>query len=129
MRPLFGEETYLKMLSENLWVQRFFPRPLESAGLMRKSKFLGGLAKMQEFIFKKKFGNKMEQWLADYHKKRHQVRLKTLGPESSVVVNDRMLKYHNVDKRAEIARGFRQRFEEIMDDPDVQRDVRDAAQN
>jgi hypothetical protein len=116
MRPLFGEETYLKVITENRWIQRFFPRSLEVAGPFRKSKFLRSLAKMQEFIFKKKIGNKMESWLAQYHQERHQERLKTLGPEASVVVNDRMLKYHNVDKRAEIAGRFQQRFEELMAD-------------
>jgi hypothetical protein len=115
MKPLYGEEVYQRVIEENLWIRRFFPRQVEVGGLMKKNVFLKGVGRLQEMIFNKKLGDKLERWLNENHMKRHQVKLKNLGAESSVVVSERMLKYHNEDKRAEIARRFQQRFEEVTE--------------
>jgi hypothetical protein len=116
MKPLFGEEVYAKVVAENSWIQRFFPRPAESREFLPKSGFLRAFGRVQEFIFGKKVGDKLEAWLSKYHKERHQRRLGELGAASSVVVNDSMLKYHNVDKRAEIAERFAKKVEEVIQD-------------
>jgi hypothetical protein len=113
MRPLYGESVYLKMLSQNKWIQNYFPRPVEVDDMWKEKGLLSFVKKVQESVMKRKIGDKIENWLESYQKKRYQKRISTLGENASVVVNEKMLKYHNVDKRADIAQKFKERLEAI----------------
>ncbi len=114
LRPLYGAETYEKLLEQNKWVQKYFPRPLEIGEFWPENKFFKLIAGAGEKLWRGKAGNRIEEWLASKQYRRHHRNIKKLGPESSVVVTDKMLKFHNIDRRKEFARRFQQRFEEVM---------------
>lgn len=72
------------------------------------------LARFKEKFLNGKTGDRLEKWLDGEHHRRHQRRLASLGPEASVIVSERMLKFHNVDRRKEICERFAKRVDEVI---------------
>ncbi|MBU1495047.1 MAG: hypothetical protein KJ956_13905, partial [Actinobacteria bacterium] len=59
------------------------------------------LKKIFEWILNGWLGNLIEKLLKKTFKKKTLHKMKHLGPEANVIVNDDMLKFHNHDKRKE----------------------------
>jgi hypothetical protein len=117
LKPLFGREIYERILEENRWVEKYFPmRDLKTdeRTLMKEGGFLKKVAGLKEKMLSGKIGDRLEKWLSDKHMERHQRRIGSLGPEASVVISPSMLKFHNLDRRKEIAQRFASRFEAVM---------------
>jgi hypothetical protein len=115
MKPLYGRETYEKLLAENGWIKKYFPRPMEKCEFWMENRSLKAIARVKEKVWEGKMGNRIEAWLAAMQYKRYHRNIKKLGPEASVIVSEKMLKFHNVDRRSQYAQRFRQRFEEMME--------------
>ena len=93
LKPLFGKRTYEEFISKNSWIRRKImvgDMKLKEGGLIQK---------LGEFILNGVIGDRLERWLEEVHVKRHKKRI--FGAESSVIVTKNMLKFHNIDKRAE----------------------------
>lgn len=114
MKPLYGREVYEKLILENSWIKKYFPREMVIGEFWPDGKLLKGAARIKEKLWAGKTGDCVEAWLAAKHYARHQRNLKKLGTEASVIVNEKMLKFHNTDRRNQYAQKFRQRFEEVM---------------
>lgn len=119
LKPLYGEEVYERLLMENRWMQKFFPRPVEVEETWKANRFLRGFGRVQECIYRKNLGDRLEEWTMRKQLERYHRSLKNLGPESSVIVNEKMLKFHNIDRRREFAERFRKRYEDVMMDVTV----------
>jgi len=117
LRPVFGNEIYLKMMRENAWIGSYFPHrdfvTADNAALKPEVGVLAGVARFKEKLLNGKAGDRLEKWLAAKHLERHQRRLSTLGPDASVIVSEKMLKFHNRDRRKEISEKFAKRFKEV----------------
>ncbi len=130
LKPVYGEAVYEELLRQNTWIQKYFPRSVElengaeddgndsaaadSSRVLKNRPFLRGIAGLQEKIYDKKLGDKLEAWIAGKQMARHQRNFRELGPDASVVVSDSMLKFHNIDRRREFAEKFQKRYQEIM---------------
>lgn len=111
LRPLYGLETFKKLLQSNEWLKSYFAQSLEDnrkqdvvfsqrAGVFRISAFVW------EFLLGGFLGDMLERALSRGHMKRHVKRSASLQGESSVIVSNAMLKYHNVDRREEYKQKF-----------------------
>jgi len=114
LKPVYGVETWEKLLIENQWIRKYFPRTVEKVEFWPERRILKWSAAVKEKIWNGKMGNRVEAWLADKQYKRYQRNLKKFGSEASVIVSEKMLKFHNLDRRREFSEKFRQRFEEVM---------------
>jgi len=118
LKPVFGMDVHERMMEQNDWIRKYFPHRQFKADMpvvIKDGGLLKSIAGLKEKVLNGKIGDSLENYLAERHFQRHQRKLSALGPEASVVVSDKMLKFHNVDRRKEIARRFGKRFEELMD--------------
>lgn len=109
LRPVCGLATYKKFLSENAWASEYFGGRAVGPGLniMKTAIVAKIISAFFEFLLNGKLGSMVEEKLRKIQFKRHQVNLSKFGQESSIIVTEKMLKFHNVDKRHEIARKFK----------------------
>jgi len=77
-------------------------------------KFYSFLKSIFEFFLGGRFGDFLEMQLRKWHLKRFEKRKKSLGITADVVVNDEMLKFHNVDRRGEFNDLFFENYGEII---------------
>lgn len=113
MRPIYGHETYEKFVHENFWIRKYFQRTLSVRQVFWKDNFLRLFAKLKESLWKGKWGDVIEKKLRDVQMKRHQKNLTHLPSGASIVVSDHMLKFHNIDRRKDIAERFERRLKEL----------------
>jgi len=106
LKPVYGEETFAKFLQANNWTEKYFANPHMSREFWKSGRLFTIIARIKEFFLWGFIGNFYENFLAKKHLKRHAQKAAELGEESSVVVNRHILKYHNVDRRAE----YREKF-------------------
>jgi len=111
LRPIYGEKTFLEFLGKNKWSEKYFFDGINANGRKESSfwadsVFFSIFRVISEFVLGGFLGDILESVLSKKHLKRHQKKSVDLQGESSVVVNKYMLKYHNVDRRAE----YKQRF-------------------
>jgi hypothetical protein len=114
MKPVYGKECYEKLIAENSWIRKYFPRMAPDVEVWPEHRFFRAAGRIREKIWGGSLGNRIETWLAAKQFERHHRNVKKLGPEASVIVSEKMLKFHNVDRRQHYAEKFRQRFEETM---------------
>lgn len=115
MKPIYGREVYERLIAENGWIKKYFPRSVEEYEFRKENGFLKSIARAKEKVWGGRTGNRIEAWLAAKQYKRYHRNIKKLGPDASVIVSEKMLKFHNVDRRSQYAQKFRQRFEDMME--------------
>lgn len=113
MKPLYGRETYERFVKENFWISKYFERTLSMAHDYWCSNVLRMFAFMKELFWKGSFGDKIEMKFRHEQMKRHARKRDGLPSEASIVVSDHMLKFHNIDRRKDIAQRFRRRMKEL----------------
>ncbi len=101
--PLWGEDAYVKLCRENRHLLEAFPRL--SAKSMRFRKEVGRVQKLKESL-SFRWASNLAKWL-QAKKMQHLPVAQT--KESSIVVSDKMLKFHNKDRREE----FRDRWNKL----------------
>ena len=69
---------------------------------------------MKEKLWNGRWGDAIELKLKSIQLKRHKKNIADLPQEASIVVSDHMLKFHNIDRRKDIADRFEQRMEELL---------------
>ncbi len=114
MKPLYGRATYEKFVKENLWVEKYFGRTLSVAKDFWKPNALRFFGLLRELIFKGKLGDFFERKLQSAQMKRHAHHAAHLPSEASVVVSGHMLKFHNIDRRKDIALRFEKKLNELF---------------
>ena len=114
MKPVYGETTYRKFMDANSWIGEYFHHHAGfSHDFWQRGKVTGTMASVLEFLMKGRIGSFIEKLLESYQRKRHRKKISTLPESASIVVNSHMLKFHNIDRRKEIARKFHERLREI----------------
>jgi len=114
LKPIFGVDVFNSFIASNAWIKNYFPsRQLNGFVSSKDGGILKSIAGLKEKILNGSIGDTLEKFLATKHLQRFKLRLATLGPHASVVVNEKMLKFHNIDRRKEIAKKFAARFEEL----------------
>lgn len=115
LQPILGEKMYQNFLAQNSWVKKFFRHDLKpNLKKLQKNSWLISLGKAGEFILKGKIGDFFEKKLWNWQRKRHQQNEQNLGLGSSVIINENMLKFHNIDRRQEFSEKFRKKFSELV---------------
>jgi len=109
--PLYGEKFWKKFVVANSWVKNYLPNFLEQSGLIVKN---FSLVKM---IFEKLFlGPHWESLFRKIQKHFLPENLKeaaSLRTDKSVVINNKMLKFHLVDRRNEYKDKYLQKIEDL----------------
>lgn len=103
MRPIYGFETYNKFIEKNqFWVYEKYKLELKKKNTEdfyfkkeSKSKIFF------EFLFKRKCGKLLENFISKKFKKRTITKYKNIKDKSGTIISDDILKFHNKDKRKE----------------------------
>lgn len=111
LKPFFGIKTYNAFVTENLWIKKYFPN--WNGYLMENKRgfdFAHVGSKAQEIALNNFFGDFLESKLKKWHLERLNSRKESLSQRADVVVNDYLLKFHNVDRRAEFNARFFEKY-------------------
>jgi len=111
LEPLVGNVNMV--IKENSWLNRFFGQLNQRISGKNLSIRKNWLAKFSEFILARNFGDLLEIKLAKYFKKRYLINKASLGEKASVIVSERVLKYHNLDRRADFKKSWEERLERL----------------
>ena len=114
MKPIYGRETYEKFVRENFWVHNYFGRTLSLPQSFGNTNILRFFAWLKELLWRGKWGDAIEKKLQAAQMKRHQRNLAGLPSEASIAVSEHMLKFHNIDRRKDIAERFERRMKELL---------------
>lgn len=114
LKPVIGSTVYDRFLNENLWakcgkVQIYSNKKF----LMDKRDVLQGMGLIGERILSSRFGDFMESRLEKIHLKRYEKRKAILGKKADVIINRSMLKFHNIDRRADFNSNYFQKMKEL----------------
>ncbi len=125
LKPLYGMKTYESFLQANPWIKNYFPQQEErellsgneGQQLLKISKLFSMIRNMWERLLKGKLGNWLENHLREIHMGRFKKNAPKIssnaskeGAESSIVINDDMLKFHNIDRRKEFTEKFKRKM-------------------
>ncbi len=113
MKPLYGERCYHTFMAKNLWLKKYFQYPLFYDGDFLRQTSLKIFGDFWEFLLKGKFGDWLEKKLYFLQQKRHQKNIALIAPNASVMVEKNILKFHNLDRRAEIQRKFEEKMRDL----------------
>lgn len=121
LQPILDNSLYKNFIQKNeIWIKKKYglvppllgevrrgtvPKPHQTFPSNKSSNPLyqgGFISKFLEKILNGKFGNFIENKLKTKLKPRAEKKAKLAGPESSIIISDQMLKFHNHDKRKEI---------------------------
>jgi len=115
MRPLFGQKTYREFMSKNDWIHEHFDYEIDQQKhLINKSAKLNKIQRILEWPAKGKFGDLLEKVLGYWQKKRANKKRLKLDDPSGVIVNNHMLKFHNIDMRKKFQQLWALRFNQFQ---------------
>lgn len=121
LTPIFDEEeTYERFLRSNLWVREYLPNFIQCSPVPRRSiklnRFFSFLKSRVEKLLLGKLGDLFEKTVKQYQLKILPNNLKNLAnqPGFAVVINDKMLKFHDSDRRAEYREQFERRLASLL---------------
>lgn len=108
LRPFYGEKTFQDFIAANRWVEDYFPYGFNVNKNVFKSgsRILALWRAVLEFVLNLSFANFIEKHLHKMQLKRHHHNQKNLGEKADVIINEKMLKFHNIDRRKEFAQKF-----------------------
>jgi hypothetical protein len=98
LKPVYGFDVMKKFIKANGSITQKFPN-LDFFSEVRPVDGVCMIKRVKEFLLGGKVGDFIESRLRIFHINRLKKRADLLKIEASVVVNDRMLKFHNTDRR------------------------------
>ena len=111
LKPIFGKDLYEKFLRKN---DADFPDDRYNGVFIKpENRLFNALKAVQEFILKGRIGNFIEKRLEHLHIQRYEKNKAGLTDKSSVVVSEKMLKFHNIDRREEFNGRFLERYQKF----------------
>jgi hypothetical protein len=114
LRLVYGKDIYHEFMAHNEWLKRYFPITPQPHKPWKKGVIFSIIGKFLEFVFGGKMGDRIELMFSQKHHQRHSLRKGELGPQSSVVISDHMLKYHNIDRRSNFTDRFMTIYRRLM---------------
>ena len=113
MKPIIDDGVSVEFLYENLWAKRFFT---ESEDFVVDTSRITGtksfFSKVLEKMLGDGFGDFLELKLKSWQLRRARKKACLAGESSSLIVEEHILKFHNVDRRREYRRLWIQRHGE-----------------
>lgn len=118
--PILDRGVYNKFIKENQWVRDFLPNHIKYEPILFERKFskifiLDILRRFLEKIFEGKLGNLVERWFKKIQilkmKKNFQSHIQK--DNTDVVISDKMLKFHEIDRRTLIRGLFEKKIAQI----------------
>lgn len=100
------ENIYRRFYKRNEWFRQQVPYGMGNMLASERTWFARSVCSLLEFVLSGWFGNVLESRFEKRHLERFEEQKQRLGEEADVVVNRKMLKFHNVDKRDEFNRTF-----------------------
>ena len=107
MIPVIDDGISIDFLKENIWAKRFFEDGIDfsfnknevgNTFLRRKSRAIFG------WILNKRFGDFLERRLKSWQLKRARRKMDSSEAGASLIVDDHILKFHNIDRRSDYRR-------------------------
>lgn len=108
------DSIYTDFYANNAWFVDLLPSGMGEKAASKKRFFSGAVKSVMEFLLTGFVGDWFENFLRKRDLKRFEKRKSSLGPDSDVVVSDRMLKFHNIDRRSAYNRQFFERYERLF---------------
>jgi len=122
LQPVCGDyQTYIDLMDHNRkFLERFFATPLNyqkrhyraNRGWVRK------IRRFRERILRGKFGKWLEGKLRSWQMKRMQAKLEKMskneGKEANIIISDKILKFHNIDRREYYKKRWIKKVKEVI---------------
>lgn len=103
MIPLIDDGVSKEFLDKNLWAKRYFENEsdffIKTDGVIKNSKFNSFWNKIFHAIFSGKFGDFIEKRIKSWQIKRAKNKMGKADSGASLIVEDHVLKFHNIDRR------------------------------
>ncbi|MEK7085592.1 MAG: hypothetical protein AAB953_01080 [Patescibacteria group bacterium] len=100
LKPILDDGVSKVLLEKNIWIKKYFDNEedfeMNKEYLMENKSFV---SKIFEWILSGRFGNFCENLLKRWQLKMVEKRGKTVGKEADWIINDHILKFHNIDRR------------------------------
>ncbi len=121
LQPVYQRENcYAKFLEANSWLKKYFPNfiPRELGVNLRveDSPASKAIFESKEYLYQGKFGDWVEARLKRFQLKKMSQKKKDLAVvgDNRVIISDKMLKFHESDRRLEYLERFEQKREELL---------------
>jgi len=118
--PILDRGVYDKFIQENQWVRGFLPNYIKYEPVLFERKFfkifiLDILKKFLEKILEGKFGNLIEEWFKKIQilKMKNNFHSRMQKDNTDVVISDKMLKFHEIDRRILVRDLFEKKMVQI----------------
>ncbi|MBD3330312.1 hypothetical protein GF354_02150 [Candidatus Peregrinibacteria bacterium] len=98
LTPVINNNCYADFINANSWAIKSNFHSKEGYVLSRNL-FLWIFNSFFTFLFKGRFGNKLERSLSDWQLKRAKTKGEKLNDKSGIIIKPTLLKFHNVDRR------------------------------
>jgi len=106
--PIIDDGVYDKFIAANRWIYDYnvvldaYKKPKHSKSFFKR---------ILEYLFKGRVGDAVEKRLMNWQINRSGKKAEKLGDKASIVISKNMLKFHNIDRRAEFKRRWYQRYD------------------
>ncbi len=115
MVPLIDRSFSKDFLEKNFWIEDYFESSLrldtsKVLPLSTFKRFLNGFVAM---VFKGKFGDFCESKLMKWQLKRAKGKSINASKDASLVINEHILKFHNIDRRQKYADAWQEKFGDL----------------
>lgn len=105
---------YQRFYKKNTWFTDLVPHGMGEMLKSQRKTIARGVGWLSELLLGGLLGNWIEGLLEKKHLRRFDANKKNLGPGSDVVVNRKMLKFHNIDRRAEYNNRFFESYSSLL---------------
>lgn len=105
MKPVIDDGVFGEFLNRNDWALKYFAEACHvnlqpcTEYCLPESPFLKFFCGFLEFVFSGRFGNWVESIMRRWQLKRARTKASNAGCDADLLINDHVLKFHNVDRR------------------------------
>lgn len=122
MQPVCGDyQTYIDLIDHNRrFLESFFATPInyQKRHYRTNRGWIRAIRRFQEKLLRNKFGDRIEEKLRSWQMKRMQQKLESFteneGKEASIIISDKMLKFHNLDRRQYYKKRWIKKIQDIV---------------
>ena len=126
LTPIYNQDqTYQQLLRSNFWINDYLPKFLEVSPNPRRhikqSLFFARLKDKLENWLSGNFGGRLENYLKNYQFKILPPQLKALAHSAGtdVIINDKMLKFHDKDNRVKYRETFKLQLGRVLENAKI----------
>jgi len=122
LQPVCGDyQTYIDLMDHNRkFIEDFFATPLnyQKRHYRANRGWVRTIRRFKESLLRKKFGDWLEEKLREWQMTRMQKKLDGMTEqeekEASIIISDKMLKFHNIDRREYYKKRWIKRVKEVI---------------